>query len=103
MVTAELAIGLLTATMVTVVLCWGVNLLSISTQCADVAAQIARAEARADKAATAIARQHLPAGAAVTVDITQTEVRVRVELVVRLGHLLSLPVSGRAVMPREPR
>jgi len=102
MVTAELAVGILSATMLAIGLCWGVSLIVAHTECADVAAQIARAEARDDATAAAQARQHVPDGATVAVDQVENQLRVRVSVSVSLGHLFSIDVSGTAVMPKEP-
>jgi len=102
MVTAELAIGILSATMVAVALCWGVSLIVVRTECADVAAQIARAEARDDTAAAAQARRQAPAGAAIDVNRAGDQVRVSVHVAHGFGHLLQITVTGSATMPKEP-
>lgn len=102
MVTAELAIGILTATMLAFALCWGVRLIVIHTECADVAAQVARAEARADTTAAAEARQRAPGGASIETDRSGNAVRVDVSLPVSLGHILTITVTGSATMPKEP-
>jgi len=102
MVTVELAIGILSATMLAVFLSWGINLLVVHTECADAAAQIARAEARGDAAASTAARGHAPSGADITVDQSGTEVVVTVGVTVSFGQLVSMDVSGSATMPKEP-
>jgi len=102
MVTAELALGILTATMVAVVLCWGINLIVVQTECADVAAQIARAEARADSAAADQARGHAPAGATIEVTRPGGDVHVVVSVKARFGKLIGITVTGTATMPKEP-
>lgn len=101
MVTAELAIGILSATMVAVCLAWGINLLVVHTECADAAAQIARAEARGDAPASAQARGHAPGGATINVDESGSQVVVTVGVTVSFGHLVSMDVSGSATMPKE--
>ena len=101
MVTAELAIGILSATMVAICLAWAINLLAVHTECADVAAQIARAEARDDAPASAQARGHAPAGATIDVDQSGSQVVVTVGVTVAFGHLVSMDVSGSATMPKE--
>jgi len=101
MVTAELAIGILSATVVAVFLAWGVNLLVVRTECADVASQIARAEARGDAPAAAQARGHAPDGAAINVDETGSQVVVTVEVSVSFGQIITVDVSGSATMPKE--
>lgn len=102
MVTAELAIGILTATMLTISLAWGIHLIAIQTECADVAAQVARAEARGDAVAAAMARDQAPVGAAIEVDRSGSQVRVSVTIEVSFGHLINVTVSGHATMPKEP-
>jgi len=102
MVTAELALGLLTATMVTIVMCWGIHLIAIQTQCADVAAQVARAEARNDATTAADARSRAPAGAAVEVTGQGNDVAVSVSVPVSFGNVFHITVTGRAAMPKEP-
>ena len=102
MVTAELAIGILTATMVAIALSWGVHLLAVQTECSDVAAQIARAEARGDSAAADEARQRAPSGAKVTVDTSGSGVQAKVAVAVAFGNLFAVTVTGDATMPKEP-
>jgi len=102
MVTAELALGILTAAMVAIVMCWGIHLIAIQTQCADVAAQVARAEARNDAASAADARSRVPAGASVDVKRGSTDVEVTVSLPVSFGKVFNITVTGRATMPKEP-
>lgn len=102
MVTAELAIGILTATLIAVGLCWGLSVVVVHTMCADVAAQVARAEARGDATASDEARGHAPAGASISVDKSGDQVRVAVTTAVRLGHVVAVQVTGMAVMPKEP-
>jgi len=102
MVTAELAIGILSATMVAIVLCWGIHLLVVQTECADVAAQAARAQARGDQSMLAEVHRHAPTGASFTVDTTGSEVRVSVSVPESFGHVFKITVTGQAVMPKEP-
>ena len=101
MVTAELAIGILSATMVAICLAWAINLLVVHTECADAAAQIARAEARGDAPAAAEARGHVPNGSTINVDASGSQVLVTVEVPVSFGHFISVDVSGSATMPKE--
>ena len=102
MVTAELAIGILSATMLAVCLCWGVSLVVVHTECTDVAAQIARAEARGDAASSTEARGHAPDGATITVEETADQVQVSVSVPTSFGHLVTIIVNGHATMPKEP-
>jgi len=101
MVTAELAIGILSATMVAVCLAWAINLLVVHTECADAAAQIARAESRGDAPASTQAKGHAPSGADIKVDATGSQVVVTVGVAVSFGHFISVDVSGSATMPKE--
>jgi len=102
MVTAELALGILTATMVAVVLSWGIHLIVVQTECADVAAQVARAEARGDAASASQAREHAPAGSTIDVSRPGDDVQVKVSIKVSFGPVIHVTVTGTAVMPKEP-
>jgi len=102
MVTAELAIGILSATMLAIFLCWGVSIVVVHTEVTDVAAQIARADARGDKASSAEAKTHAPDGATIEVEKTGDQVRVSVSVPVTYGHFITINVKGHATMPREP-
>ena len=102
MVTAELALGILTASMVAIVMCWGIHLIAVQTECADIAAQVARADARGDAAAAADARSRAPAGATVDVALQGTDVAVTVSVPVTFGKLFDVTVTGQATMPKEP-
>ena len=102
MVTAELALGILTATMMAVMLAWGIHLIVVQTECSDVAAQVARAEARHDSASASAARERAPAGAAVDLATVDGHVVVEVSLPVSFGRVVSVTIVGRAVMPMEP-
>jgi len=101
MVTAELAIGILSATMVAICLAWAINLLAVHTECSDAAAQIARAEARGDAPASAQAKGHVPSGAEINIDQTGSQVVVTVDVKVAFGNFVSMDVSGTATMPKE--
>jgi len=101
MVTAELALGILTAMMVAIVMCWGIHLIAIQTQCADVAAQVARAEARNDAASAADARSRVPQGASIDITRSASDVEVSVSLPVSFGNIFNITVTGRATMPKE--
>jgi len=102
MVTAELAVSILTATMVAVVMCWGIHLIAVQTECRDIAAQVARAEARGDYAAATEARQRAPLGASINVYRNGDDVEAEVSLEVSFGNLFHITVTGKAVMPKEP-
>jgi len=103
MVTFELAIGILSAMMVAVVMCWGIHLIAVQTECADIAAQVARAEARGDSKASSQARKRAPTDAVIDVRTTANgAVEVRVTVQAKFGSVLSMKVTGSAVMPKEP-
>lgn len=101
MVTAELAVGLVTASMALVIACWVVNLVVVQTTCGDVAAQMARQLARDDDKAAAQARQRAPEGARVTIEKGSSTVTVTVAVQQRLGELGPVQVQGRAVADME--
>ena len=104
MVTAELAVAILAAFSVFVLLCWGVFLVVMQLRCVDVAAGVARQEARGDRAAAAAVRATAPAGAAVRVQRRSGRVDVRVTLTVRpfLGGLAAVPLHAEASVVSEP-
>jgi len=103
MVTFELAVSILSAAMVAVVMCWGIHLIAVQTECADIAAQVARAEARGDAKSAAEARERAPGGAVIDVVTTSNgAVMVQVSVRAKFGSILSMKVTGRAVMPKEP-
>jgi len=103
MVTAELAVSILTAAMIAIVMCWGIHLIAVQTECTDIAAQVARAEARGDAKAASEARKRAPAGAVIDVGTTSDgAILVRVSVQAKFGSVMSMKVTGRAVMPKEP-
>ena len=61
MVTAELAVTILTAFTLLIMMSWGVYLVVLQLRCTDVAAAVARQVARNDKAAADRARAQAPA------------------------------------------
>lgn len=102
MVTLELALGLLAATAVALVLSWVVSLVSIQTACADTASQVARQLARGDEQAAADAEGKAPAGAVVQTSEDGGRIRVDVTLDASLGLIGPVPLSGSAVIAKEP-
>jgi len=102
MVTFELAIGILSAAIVTVILCWTVGLMTLHVRCADAAAQIARYTARGDDAGASDARARAPTGARVDVSQDAATVTVVVSASSRLGRIGPITMTGRATVPKEP-
>ncbi|MGO4956796.1 TadE family type IV pilus minor pilin [Luteococcus sp. Sow4_B9] len=102
MVTAELAVGLMTAALAVIVSCWVVNLVVVQTACADVASQVARQVARSDAAAARKAEQRAPEGATVRVARGTRTVTVTVRSEQKLGKLGPVVLEGRAVADLEP-
>ena len=102
MVTFELAIGILSAGLAAVVLCWAVGLLTLHIKCADIAAQVARYAARGDALQATAARARAPAGSSVEVVDDGSSVTVVVQAQSSLGKIGPITMSGRATMPKEP-
>ena len=104
MVTAELAVTILTAFTLLIMMCWGVYLVMLQLRCGDVAAAVARQVARNDTAAAARARAQAPPGAAVRVSRTPrlVTVTVRVRAKPMSGWLVTVPLQARAQVVPEP-
>lgn len=104
MVTAELAVSILTVLVVSVTLSWGVFLLVMQLRCLDTAAQVARQAARGDTAAVRQAKAQAPAGSRVTVSTAGSVTRVEVELTARplAEWLVSVPLRAHAEVATEP-
>ncbi|MCL1841848.1 MAG: hypothetical protein FWF75_08920 [Propionibacteriaceae bacterium] len=101
MVTFELAIGILSAMLVTTVLCWMVGLVTLHIRCADAASQVARYAARGDVAGVAQAEQRVPAGAQVQISQADGAVTVTVSAQSKLGAIGPVTMTGVATMPME--
>ena len=102
MVTAELAIGLLSAALATIALCWTVGLATLHIRCADVAAQVARYAARGDDAGATAAKSRAPANATIEMNDNGTSITVTVRAQSTLGRIGPVTMSGSATMPKEP-
>lgn len=104
MVTLELAFASLGAAAALVLLAWVLSLVMLLAQCQDLAAAVARQEARGDQAAVEEVVRHRPAGARVDVQQHGAEVRVVVELAARpwADWLPAVPLSASAAVQREP-
>ena len=102
MVTAELAVGLLVAVLVSMIGAWAVNLIAVQATCGDVAAQIARQLARGDQDAADSASHRAPSGASVQVSTAGEEIRVVVRVERSLGRLGPVKLAGSAMAVLEP-
>jgi len=104
MVTAELAVTILTAFTLLVMMCWGISLVVLQLRCIDTAAAVARQTARDDKTAVAHARSQAPAGAKITVQQRGSLVTVTVRASARplADWLVAVPLQAGASVVREP-
>lgn len=108
--TAEIAVALPALVVVMTLLLWVVAAVGAQMRCTDAARIGARAVARGEPraAAVAAARRAAPSGASVTVRVSGGLVRVTVEaeLTPEVGSVGALPhwqVRARAATPQEPR
>jgi hypothetical protein len=104
MVTAELAVTILTAFTLLVMMCWGISLVILQLRCIDTAAAVARQTARDDKTGVAHARSQAPAGAKITVQERGSLVTVTVRVSARplADWLVAVPLQAGASVVREP-
>ncbi len=104
MVTAELSVAILAALAVLTMMAWGAEVVMLQVRCADVAAAVARQEARGDRAGIAQARAGAPAGARVSVQRSPGLVSVSVRMTARPGPdwLPAVPLRARAEVVPEP-
>ena len=102
MVTAELALGILSEGLAVVFACWCVGLVVLQGRCDQAAGQVARQLARGDQAAADQARRRAPQDAKVRVQRGSTTVSVTVEVSSSLGAIGPVRLSGRAVADLEP-
>lgn len=104
-VTAETAVALPALVLLAAMLIWGVVAAAGQIRCVDAARIGARAAARGDSDATALAQDAAPPGAVVQVSQDGDTVRVTVEAPClgpgRLGAALSVRLSASAVAGRE--
>lgn len=103
MVTFELAIGILSAALLTAMLGWGIGLISLQARCTDAASQIARQLARGDAEAAEAARERVPDEAAVQITEGSAEVEVLVSVQASWGVLGPIEVAGHAAAPTGGR
>lgn len=102
MVTAELAIGILTTAIVMGIASWVVSLVVLQTHCADTASQVARQLARGDQKAAAQARARAPEGARTVVRRANTMVTVTVDVDSSWGRIGPVHLRGEATAHLEP-
>lgn len=104
LITAELAVGILSAMVVMIMLAWGLFLVVVQVRCIDAAAEIARQAARDDHEAVDQARAKAPAGSRIKIktagDVVQVEVRTKAKPL-RKG-LPAIELNARAEAVREP-
>ncbi len=101
MVTAELAVGVLSAALIAGMLCWVLVLIGLRTTCQDTAAQMARQLARGDRPAAQRARESIP-DAQVNVDTRDEDIIVTVSAKANWGALGPIVVQASASVTREP-
>ncbi|MDF1487678.1 TadE family type IV pilus minor pilin [Tessaracoccus caeni] len=102
MVTVELAIGFVTATLLLAVLISLGQIGVTQAACAESSAQLARQEARGDQAAVEAAENRLPPGGSVKTTRKKDGVRVLVSAEVRVLGFGRVPVSAEAFAAYEP-
>jgi hypothetical protein len=104
MVTAELAVTILTGFAVLTMMCWGIYVVVTQLRCVDAAAAVARQAARGDDTAVAKAKAGAPSGATITIEKRPNLVTVTVRAKAQpLGRwLVSLPLEARAQVVPEP-
>lgn len=104
MVTAELAFASMGAAVACVLLAWVLALVGLLLRCQEIAVDVARQEARGDRAAVARAMSDRPKGARVAISNDGQVVRVRVDLAARpwADWLPTVPLGARAAVQREP-
>ena len=104
MVTAELAFASIGAALACVLLAWVLAVIGLMLRCQETAVEVARQEARGDRAAVARAVSDRPKGARVTVSRDGGLVQVRVELAARpwADWLPTVPLAATAAVQQEP-
>lgn len=104
MVTAELGMASLILAVAVVVVAWLVAVLGLLLQCQSTAWEVARQEARGDRAGVRQAKAGAPGGARVGVNRSAGQVRVEVRLAAQpwAGWLPIVPLSAQAAARLEP-
>jgi predicted neutral ceramidase superfamily lipid hydrolase len=103
MTTMELAVGLLTASLLAAILAWGVSLVISYTRCADTATAAARYAAIGDDRKVEQVRQSAPAGASVQVFDRGNTVEAVVTVDEWFGVIGPIHLVGTATQLKEPR
>jgi phosphohistidine phosphatase SixA len=99
----ELAIGLLTATLMAAILAWSVSLVVTYTRCSDTAAAVARYAAIGDTRKVEQAQQSAPKGSTVQVFDHGSTVEVIVAVDEWFGVIGPVHLSGSATQLKEPK
>lgn len=103
MVTFELAVGILTASLLAGLLGWGMALVGLQARCTDLASQVARQLGRGDLPAAAQAQARVPDGGQVLVNESDQQIEVMIVVEASWGVLGPVKISGRAVAPTGGR
>ena len=102
MVTVEMAVSLIAATLVVATSCWVVGLVVVEDACRTTAAQVARQVARGDTASAWQAESNAPTGAKVSTTTSGGWVNVTVQVDRSLGRIGPVHLRGQARSPMEP-
>lgn len=104
MVTVELALGSLGAVLAVLLLSWVIAVVMLWGACNDLAAAVARQEARGDQAAVAKLERAKPPGARIEVHQRADDITVTVKLAARpwADWLPQVPLQAEATVIREP-
>ena len=104
MVTAELAFASMGAALACVLLAWVLAVIGLLLRCQQTAVEVARQEARGDRAAVAHAVADRPSGARVTVSRDGGLVEVQVKRAARpwADWLPTVPLVADAAVQQEP-
>lgn len=102
MVTVEMAVSLIAATLVVATSCWVVGLVVVEDACRTTAAQVARQVARGDTASARQAESNAPTGAKVSTTTSGGWVNVTVQVDRSLGRIGPVHLRGQARSPMEP-
>lgn len=102
MVTAELAVGLLSAAVICALLAWTVGLMALHARCEQTATAIVRQLARGDQAAADAAAKTAPAQSKIESSRTGEIITVRVSTQRSLGPVGPVPISAAAQLSVEP-
>ncbi|WP_130866873.1 TadE family type IV pilus minor pilin [Acidipropionibacterium timonense] len=102
MVTAEMAVSLITGALAVVLGCWMVGLVVVQDACRVTASQVARQLARGDTRSADEARRRAPSGSTVTTTTRGQWIDVTVVTSRSLGRLGPVRLEARASSPLEP-